>query len=190
MSPSPLCGESVPSFKYLQFTAEWHQFMACRADLMPWRHRLPQGVSWEYPESLLRPSWELLESLFEYLCWFFDKIWPKSHFFQNGHILKFQECHFSRKKSPCGRLPNTEGLFRSPHRGTFQKLPPQNKFIFLITWKSDFFQKIEILMEIYRSKSKFHWEPEWSVWSIWTYSTGWIFIFRTQKVSFWRTLKI
>ena len=135
-------------------------------------------ASWGPPEGLLKASRELPESLFEYLGRYFDQIWAKSHFFQNGHVSKFQECHFSRKKSPCGRLPNIEELFRSPHR-TFQNLPPQNKFIFLITWKSDSFQKMVWLMEIYRSKSIFYWKPKWSVWSIWTYSTGWILKFVT-----------
>ena len=29
----------------------------------------------------------------------------KMHTFENKHVLKFQECQFSRNKSPCGRLP-------------------------------------------------------------------------------------
>ena len=44
-------------------------------------------------------------------------------------------------------------------------------------------------MENIRSKSILYWKPKWSVWSIWTYSTGRIFKFRIQKVSFGRKSK-
>ena len=64
--------------------------------------------------------------------------------------------------------------------------------------KSEFWTKTEKigrskswnLIEIYLSKSHFYRKPKWSVWSIWTYSTGWIFKFVTQKVSYGRKLKI
>ena len=37
----------------LHFSWEGHQFIASRADLRPWRHRWPQIVSWEPPETFL-----------------------------------------------------------------------------------------------------------------------------------------
>ena len=111
----------------------------------------------------------------------YDKKWPKVQFLQNGHVSKFQKCLFVRNKSPCGS---------NLTKGPFENLPPQNKFIFTVISKSDFFPKSGNLMEIYISKSLFYRKPKWSVWSIWTYSTGWIFKFVTQKVSYRRKLKI
>ena len=88
----------------------------------------------------------------------------KTALFADLACLQNPEMSICQKKKPLREA--------SKHKGAFQKIPPQNKFIFLITWKSDFFQKMLWLMEIYRSKSIFYWKPKWSVWSIWTYSTG------------------
>ena len=52
------------------------------------------------------------------------------------------------------------------------------------------FPKIVFLVTIFHIKVKFYRKLKWSVWSIRTYSTRWIFKLMTQKVSFWGKLKI
>ena len=69
----------------------------------------------------------------------------------------FRNVNFSEIKAPQGA---------TRHKGAFENLPQENKFIFLIMSKSDFFPKSGNLMEIYLSNSLFYRKPKWSVWSI------------------------
>ena len=46
------------------------------------------------------------------------------------------------------------------------------------------------LVTFFHVTAMFYWKPKWSVWSIWTYSTGWILNFVIQKVNFGRKLKM
>ena len=115
------------------------------------------------------------------IWWKNDQIWPKLQFLQVGNNQKVLECLFSGNKSPCG-----SALVR---RKLLETYPNQ-----INSFKRDFkkwhFPKQLIPDGIYQSKSIFYRKLKWSVWSIWTYSTRWIFKFVTQKVSCWRKLKI
>ena len=69
-------------------------------------------------------------------------------------------------------------------QGTFFKnLPPQNKLIFLMKSKMDFFQKSWFSIDFYWSKSLFHWKSKWCAWSIGTFSTIRIWKFRMETKS-------
>ena len=119
------------------------------------------------------------------------QIWPNLSkiilFPKMGMSKKSRHVNFWKKKRrrPSGR--DSQELFR---RDSFWKLTSIKEIHFPDNLKKCFSPKRLWLMEIYRSKSKFYWKPKWSVWSIWTYSTGWIFKLVTQKLSFWRKLKI
>ena len=101
--------------------------------------------------------------------------------FKNGHVQNIQKCQFLEKTPP--------EVQQQRQPGAFQNIPPQNKFISHEFEKVTFSKKWCAWWKLYRSKSILYWKPKWSVWSIWTYSTGRIFKCRTQKVSFGRKLK-
>ena len=128
MSPSPLCSEMIVFFQIcckLQYKINAFHL---RWSLIHLGHRsgIFRMIFW----------WYLGDILTKY-----DKKWTKVQFLQNGYVSKFQKCLFFRNKSPCGSIRQT--------KVAFQNLPPQNKFIFTVISKSDFFQKRWNLMEIY-----------------------------------------
>ena len=65
----------------------------------------------EPPESLLRPSRELPESISEYLGGYFEQILAKSHFFQKGTCLKNPDISISGKKAAGGPAAETARSF-------------------------------------------------------------------------------
>ena len=188
MSPSPLCGEIGRS---RHFTEKHNSFST---KCLP---RLSQGLGdtdclREPPDNLLRASWSSPESFLRVSLIIWVDILTKSKqnhtFFKTGHVWKIQTCQFLEKKPPEAQ--------RQRQPGAFQKRPCLKTYLHKINWFSWYLEKVILfkkmlwLMEIYRSKSKFYWKPKWSVWSIWTYSTGWIFKLVTQKLSYRRKLKI
>ena len=79
-------------------------------------------------------------------------------------------------------MPNIEELFRSY---------PSNELIhFHNNLKKWLFPIFVFLVTFFHIQAKFYRKPKWCVWSIWTYSTRRISKLVTQKVSFWRKLKI
>ena len=63
------------------------------------------------------------------------KITKNYTFLQIWHVSKLQKCLFGKKTL----------REASKHKGAFQKIPPQNKFIFLITWKKVIFPKHAVI---------------------------------------------
>ena len=53
-----------------------------------------------------------------------------------------------------------------------------------------FFPILFFLVTFFHIPAFFYRKPKWSVWSLWTYSTGWILKFVIEKVSYGRKLKI
>ena len=94
-----------------------------------------------------------------------DQIWTKIQFLQNWHVQKNQKCLFFRNP-PASNI------------GSFSKYN-SNEFVkFCYNLKSCLFpQNRCFLVKISHIKTKFDRTPKWSVWSIWTHSTRWIFKF-------------
>ena len=104
----------------------------------------------------------------------------KSTFSPNGHVPKSPKCEFFKNKSPCGVLPNIGELFRI-------YLQWMNSFSYNL--KKWLFPKHTFLIALFHMKVKFDRKP-WSVWSIWTYSTQWLFKCVIQKISCWGSWKL
>ena len=103
----------------------------------------------------------------------------KSHLFPKWACPKNPDMSISAKKVAGGPVAETA---RSCSEETpSENLPPRNQFIFLITWKSRFFKKNAVIDWNLQVKVNFYWKPKWSLWSIWTYSTGRISRFVTRK---------
>ena len=111
----------------------------------------------------------------------YDKKWPKVQFLQNGHVSKFQKCLFFRNKSPCGSILTED---------SFWKLTPDELIHFPDNIKKPLFPIFIFLVTFFHIPAFFHRKPKWSVWSLWTYSTGCILKFVIEKVSYGRKLKI
>ena len=52
------------------------------------------------------------------------------------------------------------------------------------------FPNFDFLVTFFHIPACFYRKPKWSVWSLWTYYTGWILKFVIEKVSYGRKLKI
>ena len=74
-------------------------------------------------------------------------------------------------------------------KGSFSEHTPDELIHFCYDLKKWLFPIFVFLVTFYGIRSLFYRKPKWSVWSIWTYSTGWILKFVTQKVSYGRKLK-
>ena len=122
---------------------------------------------------LWEASWSLLDR-------YSDQIWTKVLFLANGHVSKFQKCLFFRNKSPCGSILT---------KGTFWKLTSNELIHVHDNLKKWLFTNFVLLVTLFHIRTIFCWKPKWSVWSIWTYSTGWIFKFAVQKINLMGKLK-
>ena len=96
-------------------------------------------------------------------------------------MWNFQKCLFIRNKSPCGSFID---------KGELLKTYPWWINSFLLWSQKVTFPRFRFFVTFYGIRSLFYRKPKRSVWSIWTYSTGWILKFMTQKVSYRRKLKI
>ena len=130
-------------------------------------------------------------------------VWPgepflKNHkktrkftFWENGHVQKIQKCHFSEKKPPeaqCRKrsrklLRILEYIYIYIYLQKSNIWLPMKSLFFTEISKSDFFSKSQILIEKNKSKSKKWWNRKWSVWSIGTFCTAWIWRFVEKTVS-------
>ena len=110
----------------------------------------------------------------------YDQIWAKIQFLQNGHVWNFQKCLFFRNKSPCGSILT---------KGSFSELTPDELIHFCYDLKKWLFPIFVFLVTFYGIRSLFYRKPKWSLWSIWTYSTRWIFKLVTKQMSVWQNLQ-
>ena len=139
------------------------------------------------------------------------------YFFKNWHVQKIQKCKFLGKKKTPEAQRRTELPQKKQHQFFMYiyiyiyiyiythiyilvyihiYLKKSNTCLLLIypfiqkSQKVTFSQFEFFLVTFFHIRTIFYWTPKWSVWSIGTFWTAWIWRFVTQKVGLGRKVKI